>query len=142
MAKKKTTKRPLSVGESRPKKDRLANLRPPWAPGQSGNPAGRPPGRSLTDVVKAILNELPPGEKKSYLDLLGKRVVLSAVGGKERTLEMLWERTEGKVKDHFINEHSGIITTVTPTGKTNRDITKLVRDKLRAELRNPKHEND
>lgn len=37
-------KQPMSGGEAAPKKDRLANLRPAWQPGKSGNPAGRPKG--------------------------------------------------------------------------------------------------
>lgn len=33
------------------------NLRPPWKPGQSGNPGGRPKGRSCTAILNRILDE-------------------------------------------------------------------------------------
>ena len=34
--------------EPTPKERRLANLKPPWKPGESGNPAGRPEGAKNT----------------------------------------------------------------------------------------------
>jgi hypothetical protein len=37
---------------------RLENLRPPWQPGTSGNPAGYSRGRRISDVIKTEIDEL------------------------------------------------------------------------------------
>src|SRR5271166_1313631 len=37
---------------------RLENLRPPWQPGTSGNPAGYSRGRRISDVIKTQIDEL------------------------------------------------------------------------------------
>ena len=38
-----------------------ANLRPPWKPGQSGNPSGRPKRRPITEsYIEMADQELPP----------------------------------------------------------------------------------
>src|SRR5436853_3268171 len=38
-----------------------SNLRPPWKPGQSGNPSGRPKRRPITDsYIEMADQELPP----------------------------------------------------------------------------------
>ena len=43
------------------KRRALANLRPAWKPGQSGNPAGRKPGESFTEVVRKMMEgRIPP----------------------------------------------------------------------------------
>lgn len=46
----------------------------PWLfkKGQSGNPLGRPPGRSLKDRAKAYLNGLTDEEAEAYFDGLNK----------------------------------------------------------------------
>lgn len=47
-------------GEETPKKSPSSNLMPPWQPGQSGNPAGRPKGaRSKLgeDFLEALLDD-------------------------------------------------------------------------------------
>jgi hypothetical protein len=52
--------------------------------GQSGNPMGRPPGRSLKDRAKAYLAGLTDEEAVSYFEGMDKKVV--------------WEMAEGKAK--------------------------------------------
>ncbi len=56
----------------------------PWLfkKGQSGNPMGRPPGRSLKDRAKAYLAGLSDDEAEEYFAGMDKRVV--------------WEMAEGK----------------------------------------------
>lgn len=58
----------------------------PWLfkPGQSGNPAGRPPGPSLKEYAKKYLAGLTEEERMEYLAGLDKRVI--------------WEMAEGKPK--------------------------------------------
>lgn len=50
--------------------------------GQSGNPNGRPPGKSLKERAKAMLNAMNEEEEQAFLEGLDKRVV--------------WEMAEGK----------------------------------------------
>ena len=52
--------------ERTPNEIRLANLMPPWKPGQSGNELGRPIGTK--DGLVAIVRRL--GEKKTYPEFL------------------------------------------------------------------------
>ena len=52
--------------------------------GQSGNPLGRPPGRSLKDRAKAYLSGLTDDEAVDYFEGMDKKDV--------------WEMAEGKAK--------------------------------------------
>lgn len=56
----------------------------PWLfkPGQSGNPAGRPPGPSLKEYARKYLAGLDESERMEYLAGLDKKVI--------------WEMAEGK----------------------------------------------
>jgi hypothetical protein len=87
-----------------------ANLRPPWPKGTSGNPNGRPKGRSLTARLNDLLDQyelkgkrLPDG--KQVADLVVEGLVLGAAKGGSRHLQEVFNRVEGKVADRV--EHSG-----------------------------------
>lgn len=58
----------------------------PWQfkKGQSGNPLGRPPGRSLKDRAKAYLSGLTDEEAVDFFEGMDKKTV--------------WEMAEGKAK--------------------------------------------
>ena len=58
----------------------------PWQfkKGQSGNPAGRPPGKSLKERSKAMLNAMTEEEEQAFLEGIDKRTI--------------WEMAEGKAK--------------------------------------------
>ena len=68
----------------------------PWQfkKGQSGNPKGRPPGKSLKERTKAMLNAMTEEEEQVFLEGMDKRVI--------------WEMAEGKAKQDV--EVSGEMT--------------------------------
>jgi Family of unknown function (DUF5681) len=73
-----------------------------WKPGVSGNPAGPPKRKYLTDVITELLDEkftTPEGreefKKAVWRRLLGDKVSASM------TLDRIWERIEGKIKDEI-----------------------------------------
>lgn len=63
--------------------------------GQSGNPAGRPPGKSLKERAKAMLNAMTPEEEQEFLEGIDKKTI--------------WEMAEGKAKQDL--DLTGEITT-------------------------------
>lgn len=85
-------------------KGNKANLRPPWKPGQSGNPSGinRKP---ISDRYQAVL-ELPlPDDVRralkldkgaTYGDALAFRIILSAIKGRPDAAREVADRVEGK----------------------------------------------
>ena len=58
----------------------------PWQfkKGQSGNPKGRPPGKSLKERSKAMLNAMTEEEEQEFLEGIDKKTI--------------WEMAEGKAK--------------------------------------------
>lgn len=69
--------------------------------GQSGNPAGKPPGTlSFTSKVRAALEKIAmtkDGEDVSYEQLLVKRVLNKAIEqGDGRMIELIWGYLDGK----------------------------------------------
>ena len=67
------------------KDKRIATLAPyMFKKGQSGNPKGRPPGKSLKERAKAMLNAMTPEEEQEFLEGIDKKTI--------------WEMAEGKAK--------------------------------------------
>jgi hypothetical protein len=70
-------------------------LRPPWKPGESGNPAGRPRRKPLTDALIRILRERTWDSDRSAADQAAKALVERAISGDTAALRLLFERVEG-----------------------------------------------
>jgi hypothetical protein len=93
------------VGKSRPPLPPGASPRsgmpPPaehrWKKGQSGNPGGRPKGRSITAALREILEREHNG--KPIADLIAERLVKDALSGKFPHLKEVLERADGKTTD-------------------------------------------
>ena len=85
--------------EISPSRERsLANLRPPWKKGESGNPEGRPPDGIITEVYKEILAEADfrPALKSAVKD----RLLAKGVAGFLMSREVA-DRTEGPIKQQI-----------------------------------------
>jgi hypothetical protein len=75
-----------------------------WKPGQSGNPAGRPPGKPyLSDALRRLLEAAP--EK---LDGIAEVLLLLAMKGDLGAIRELWDRTEGKPQASVRVEGEGL----------------------------------
>lgn len=62
-----------------------------WQPGQSGNPAGRPPkGEALTDVLKSKIN------KEEIAD---KLIEIAMEKGDLAALKYIYDRVDGRPKE-------------------------------------------
>src|SRR6516225_259684 len=88
----------------------LANLRPPWKPGESGNPSGHR--KPITKAYEAIITDrLPPGLRKfklgqrelelpegaTFADLIALGQCAAAIKGNTAAAEEIANRLEGKV---------------------------------------------
>ncbi len=85
-----------------------------WQKGKSGNPNGRPPGKSLKTFVKEMLEEMSPEQKAEFLKHLDPELVWKmAEGNPENKTDLT---TKGEKID-------GINYIVPVAEKTNADNT-------------------
>jgi len=68
-----------------------------WKPGQSGNPGGMQKGKSLTAVLRELLDQIPEGDNKKLKEAVVKALLRKALTGDTRALDIIFDRTEGKV---------------------------------------------
>lgn len=76
----------------------------PWLfkKGESGNPDGRPKGSgiSITTEIKRKLEEVPEGQKKTYLQLLISRIMKDAIqDGDGQMISKIWAYVDGMPKE-------------------------------------------
>ena len=70
------------------------NLRPPWKPGESGNPKGRPKGTGLADRLRAILEK----DDGRVADALVASATKAALKGDFRFWKEIVDRVDGPIK--------------------------------------------
>ena len=82
------------------------NLRPPWKPGESGNPGGRPKGRSCAADLRRILDEeakikgQSPGHGVANREALLRRLVDDAIKtGNPALYRLILEWHDGRPPD-------------------------------------------
>jgi hypothetical protein len=77
-----------------------------WKKGVSGNPGGRPKGSGVTGALRTLLEQIHNG--KPLKEVLAERWLKDALSGKPAHLQMLLDRTEGKVRDEHDVNISGV----------------------------------
>ena len=83
---------------------------PPWKPGETGNPAGRPRSRPITAAIKDLLDK-NDGEAIKALAAVGLK---NALKGDFRYFKELAERIDGKVLTELDLTSGGEAMGVTP----------------------------
>jgi len=86
---------PQSPPEAGSPADRIKPYR--WKPGQSGNPGGRPKGRSITGELRELLDGEHNG--KGLSTIIAELVLKGALQGRLDFLKEIMDRTEGKSKE-------------------------------------------
>jgi len=71
------------------------NLRPPWKPGQSGNPGGRPKKLPITDAIREALAR-DMGDGRTMADVVVDVLIEAAKKGDMAAIRELADRAEGK----------------------------------------------
>jgi hypothetical protein len=83
----------------------IKNLRPPWKPGESGNPSGRPKKRPMSDAYGEYAERLLPEkfrlelsleEGATFAEAVTQGLFLSAMKGNVPAARELREGSEGK----------------------------------------------
>jgi len=107
------------------------HCRPPVAhrfqPGQSGNPAGRPKGRSVTAVLRKVID----ANDGALAERLVRTLVDRALKGDFRAMREIWDRMEGKpTRTTEISGPSGgpIVSVQTSTGHIMADLVSLAEE--------------
>jgi Family of unknown function (DUF5681) len=65
-----------------------------WKPGQSGNPGGRPKGRTLTGVLRELVQQDHGG--RPIVEVLAQRILKEALTGKFPFAKEVWDRLDGR----------------------------------------------
>ena len=79
------------------------NLKP-FRKGQSGNPDGRPPVLDIREHLKKRLSETTQDGKNTNLDILIDNLILIALSGNVRAIELILNYAYGKPKENGGNE--------------------------------------
>jgi hypothetical protein len=114
-----------------------AGLRPPWKPGESGNPGGRPRRKPLTDAYAALLDKpIPPDmarqlkldESTTYAQVIAMSLVREAVKGKVQAAAEVADRVEGKITQPISGPEGGAIpiANLTPIDFTDDQLAALI----------------
>lgn len=70
-------------------------LMPPWQPGQSGNPNGRPKSKPVRDALERVLSER--GDDRKALDKAARAFLRRVAKGDVAAFKELADRLDGKV---------------------------------------------
>lgn len=88
---------------------RIRNLKPPWKPGESGNPSGRPVGSGVSFVLRKRSDMMreEDGDDRPLCERMADVIIDAALKGDVRFVGLFLERTEGKVADRIAGYDGG-----------------------------------
>jgi len=98
-----------------------------FTPGQSGNPAGRPKGRSVTAILRKVID----ANDYELAERLVRTLVDRALKGDYRCMKEIWDRIDGKpTRTTEISGPSGgpIVSVQTSTGHIMADLVSLAEE--------------
>lgn len=101
-----------------------------FRPGQSGNPNGRPKGRSLTARLRTIIGR-ETKDGKDYGDLVMEVLVKAALKGDMKAMGYILDRVDGKLAQPIKQEISGPDGGPVEIRDDVPDLSKLSDDELR-----------
>ena len=113
------------------------NLMPPWKPGESGNPKGRPANIFyLSEVLRNEINKpcppllrkklsviMPEGEVLTIGQAVVASTLMNMMKGNPTAITTIWDRLEGKVPQPITGSEGGAIPVkfTLELGNGNRD---------------------
>ncbi|MCK5019558.1 MAG: hypothetical protein KAS32_21035 [Candidatus Peribacteraceae bacterium] len=110
---------------------------PAWVKGKSGNPNGRPKKNAcLTSLMKELLDRdaewIAPGatpDDKTWQQMIVKALLTKAAKGDIKAIELVLDRTEGKVTQPIGGENGQPIRTeiVVSTDATKKLLTEIMK---------------
>jgi hypothetical protein len=75
----------------------------PFKKGKSGNPRGRPKGKSISAILRDMIQQLPSGQRKgkTYGETAAHVILREALKGDAAFMKMLLDRSEGQALQHI-----------------------------------------
>lgn len=125
-----------------PEERRLANLKPPWPKGTSGNPKGTLKGfRAFTDALRRFMDIEVTGEnpltgekgvKMRVSERIALRLIVKAANGDRLAIQDIADRLEGKSLTRLGGPNGEPLPTPASTTDISDALAKLTDDELRA----------
>ena len=81
------------------------NLKP-WKAGQSGNPAGKPPGRNRKTIIRELLDAAHKGTAGTNADGIAAALLVKALKGDVAAFHALFDSAYGKMTDKVESQHT------------------------------------
>lgn len=94
-----------------------------FRPGQSGNPAGRPPTRQITDRLRAALEEIGD-DGRPLAEAVMRQWLTMVADGDVSALRELLDRVEGTIMQAHKLEHDGGLTIRVEYADAHSDVAK------------------
>jgi hypothetical protein len=110
MSSKKSNKR--KAGAAKTHQRNTSGLKPPWKPGESGNPKGRPKTLTLSEAYRHKLSDGFPGKKHTWAEEIAERMAKLALRRVAAASELA-DRTEGKAPQ-FMQLNGGLRSVEAP----------------------------